>query len=345
MRTDAFLCHWLAEFSHPVYYGTMREQFLTFRYRESGMPRSIKYPAVNGLLLRNFSYNGNGLNDSPTRSNAFERLYIAQWLQNYGYNGLNAGGHANVQGLRGANAVLMGHTTIREQHGTIKLYDPSNRARYSRGEGIGDSINPNAQTGLVSGIDLDNDGHDLNKMYYIVDPLAALDVSRRLPVRAWGMRGCTSAIDMLAGDPNEYSGDTSTRIIQNSGRFDGGIHDSMAFKPNLGDEWDEFVSDVDKGTELSVTVGYIANDFTVEATEFERNAKNDNLPFGDGDDEIGIGNRLGLTKFGMLSNEYMASGNFDQEAYDTRPTTLPISGSVLWLKADAITSIIMTQTI
>ena len=338
---DAFLCHWLAEFSHPAYFGTMREQFLTFRYRESGMPRAIKYPAVNGLLLRNYSYNGNGLDDSPAVSKSFERLYIAQWLQNYGYNGLNAGGHANVQGLRGANAVLMGHTTIREQHGTIKLYDALNRNRFSRGEGIGDSINPNAQTGLVSGIDLDNDSHDLNKMYYIVDPLAALDVSRRLPVRAWGMRGCTSAINMLAGDPNELSGDSSNRIIQKSGRFDGGIHDSMSFKPSSfeGDEWDDFVSTGDKGTELSIPVGYIANDFTVDATQFERNAKNNNLPLNPNDDSIGIGNRIGLQKFGMLSNEHMASGNFDQEIYDTRPETLPVAGPVLWLKGDTITGI------
>ena len=42
------------------------------------------------------------------------RIYVNQWLQNYGYNGLNAGGHGNIVGLKSANAVLMGHTTVRE---------------------------------------------------------------------------------------------------------------------------------------------------------------------------------------------------------------------------------------
>jgi len=334
---DAFLCHWLAEYSHPAYFGTMREQFLTFRYRESGMPRAINYPAVNGLLLRNYSYNGAGANETPQVSQPFERMYIAQWLQNYGYNGLNAGGHGSTRGLRGANAVLMGHTTIREANGTIKLYNPKGHTRYSRGEGIGDSINPNASVAVVSGIDIDSDSTDLDRMFYILDPLAALDVSRRLPVRAWGMRGCTSAIDMLAGDPTEFDGDTSIRIMQTAGRFDGGRHDSMSSKPrNFGissDDWDE-ISIGQEGHETTVPIGYIANDFTVDATPFERNIRNTNEQITN--DDIGIGNRVQLKQFGMLSPYHMASGNIEQGVYDTRPTTLPISGPVLWLKADAI---------
>ena len=39
---DAFLCTWLAEYSHPALFGTNREQFMTFRYREAGMPKSVE---------------------------------------------------------------------------------------------------------------------------------------------------------------------------------------------------------------------------------------------------------------------------------------------------------------
>ena len=146
-KPDAFLCNWLAEYNHPAFFGTSREHFLTFRYREAGMPRSLNYPPVRGLYLRNHSHPGT----TAQAENALpiERLYVYQWLQNYGYNGLNAGGHGNTDGLRSANAVLMGHTTVRESQGTLRLLKQYENIRYSRGEGIGDGINPEREGGMI----------------------------------------------------------------------------------------------------------------------------------------------------------------------------------------------------
>lgn len=334
---DAFLCHWLAEYSHPSLFGTCREHFMSFRYRESGMPRSINYPSTRGLLLRNFSSDGYyDASNEPKKAEAFERLYVAQWLQNYGFNGLNASGHGDIDGLRSLGAVLMGHTTIREPSGTIQLYN-QNGVRKSRGEGIGDSINPSISLGLVNDIDKDSDDEDVNKQYFVFNPSVAIDISRRLPIRAWGFRTASNASDMLAGDPTEAS-TGNTYAMTKSGRFDGGIHDSMADLPITGNN--AFIFDMnyfaDTGIERSVPVGFITNDFTVEAHPFERNIRQNNTPIKEQDKQIGIGNNVGITQNGMLSPLAMSAGVFDYEPDDTRPTTLPVSEPVLWLKADTL---------
>jgi hypothetical protein len=334
---DAFLCHWLAEYSHPSLFGTSREHFMSFRYRESGMPRSINYPSTRGLLLRNFSSDGYyDASNEPKKAEAFERLYVAQWLQNYGYNGLNASGHGDIDGLRSLGAVLMGHTTIREPSGTIQLYNQSG-TRKSRGEGIGDSVNPSISLGIVNGIDKDSDDEDVNKQYFVFNPSVAIDISRRLPIRAWGFRTASNASNMLAGDPTEASSG-NTYAMTESGRFDGGVHDSMSDLPITGNN--AFIFDMnfeaDHGIERSIPVGFVANDFTTEAHLYERNVRQNNSPIREQDKQIGIGNSLGITQNGMLSPLAMSAGAFDYESDDIRPTELPVSQPVLWLKADAI---------
>ena len=331
---DAFLCHWLAEYSHPTLYGTNREHFMTFRYRSSGMPRSLNYPSTNGLFLRNFS--NPTVDGQPEKADPFERLYVAQWLQNYGFNGLNAGGHGTIEGLRSAGAVTMGHTTLREAQGTIRLFNENGTTRHSRGEGIGDSLDPTSQIGVVKGIDLDSDGEDLNKFYFKLDPFMAVDVSRRLPVRAWGFRTGSNAKNMLAGDPTEALAGNAQAVTE-SGRFDGGIHDSVDDLPNnsvYGNDWGGYA--ISSAMERTVPVGFIANDFTVEATPFERNVRQNNEPILDSETPIGIGAKLGITQNGMLSPLAMGAGAWDYELDDQRPTDLPISGAVLWLKAGSL---------
>ncbi len=336
---DAFLCTWLAEYSHPAFFGTMREHFMSFRYREAGMPRSLNYPSTRGLFLRNQSVDGNyGTTGSPAVSLPFERIYVAQWMQNYAYNGLNAGGHGNVEGLRGVGAVFMGHTTRREAHGTIQLYNQNGTARYSRGEGIGDSLNPRSSIAVVQGIDVDGDSEDLNKQFFVLDPYVAIDVSRRLPVRAWGIRSGSSAPNMLAGDPTETQ---NTYAMLNSGRFDGGKHDSMEDIPQ---GVDAFTNDTNirsntanrGGITRSIPVGFVANDFTTEAHPFERNTRQANERIKAQDEQLGIGSNLGITSNGQLSPHAQAAGSWDYETNDTRPTTLPVSGPVLWLKGDSL---------
>jgi hypothetical protein len=333
---DAFLCTWLAEYSHPAFFGTMREHFMTFRYRESGMPRSLNFPATRGLFLRNHSVNGNyGTKGSAAVSLPFERIYVAQWMQNYAYNGLNAGGHGNIEGLRGIGAVLMGHSTRREARGTIQLYSQNGTERYSRGEGIGDSLNPRTSIGVVKGIDVDSDDEDLNMQFFVLDPYVAVDVSRRLPVRAWGFRTASSGPNMLAGDPTETQ---NTYAVLESGRFDGGVHDSVEDIPNIG----AFINDTNlnavsrDGLHRTVPVGFVANDFTAEAHVFERNTRQSNEKIKAQDEQLGIGASLGITTNGQLSPDSMAAGMWDYKLNDTRPTTLPVSGAVLWLKADTL---------
>jgi len=333
---DAFLCNWLAEYSHPSLFGTSREHFLMFRYREAGMPRSRDYPAVNGLFLRNSSHPTTTA--QPLKSAAFERLYIAQWLQNWGFNGLNASGHGNIEGLRGAGAVRMGHTTIREASGTLRLMkENANGNRFSRGEGIGDGIDPTKEIGVVMGIDKDTDNEDFNRQYFAFQPCVGIDISRRLPVRSWGFRTGSDALNMLAGDPTEADAGNAQAVL-NSGRFDGGIHDAVQDLPSPasstdGTDWGNYLTTL--GMERSVPVGFVANDFTVEATPFERNIRQNNEILSE-TERIGIGNRVGITENGMLSPHVMASGGWDYELDDTRPTELPVSGAVLWLKADSL---------
>jgi hypothetical protein len=296
---DAFLCTWLAEYNHPSYFGTTREHFLTFRYREAGMPRSLNYPSTRGLLLRNHS--NPTTTGQPVVADPFERLYIFQWLQNYGFNGLNAGGHGNTDGLRGAYSVLMGHTTIREPRGTIRLFAGESKNRYARGEGIGDSLNPNKTIGYVS--------DDFNNYYYSFDPTMGIDVSRRLPVRSWGIRTGSNALNMLAGDPTETQ---NTQAILKSGRFDGGTHDSMSAVPNAtnhGTDWDNKASQENLPT--SVPVGIVTSAHTVDPHPFVQNSRQSNEPLLANDEQIGFGRKFGMAELGMLSHHAMGAGMFD----------------------------------
>jgi hypothetical protein len=329
---DAFLCHWLAEFSHPIYFGTLKEHFMTFRYREAGMPRAVNYPSTNGLFLRNSS--NSTVDGQPEKALPFERMYVAQWLQNYGYNGLNAGGHGNIEGLRAWSAMLMGHTTIREAQGTIRLYNQNGTERYSRGEGIGDALNPTSSIRVIKGIDIDSDAEDMNRQFYVAEPYVGINLSRRLPVRAWGIRGASGMENMMAGDPTEEG---NSYAITQSARFDGGRHDTADDAPYwMATAYDSTMPD-NSEVGVSVPVGFVASDFTTEAHPFERNIRQSNDPPKEQDVQIGIGAKLGITQNGMLAPDAMAAGAWDYELNDTRPTTLPINNPALWLKADSLT--------
>ena len=311
-KPDAFLCNWLAEYSHPAFFGTSREHFLTFRYREAGMPRSLNYPPVRGLYLRNHSH----ASTTAQAENALpiERLYVYQWLQNYGYNGLNAGGHGNTDGLRSANAVLMGHTTVREPHGTIRLLKQYENIRYSRGEGIGDGINPEREGGIIS-YDVDTDSQTFTKYIAVRDSMVAYDMSRRLPIRAWGIRTASDALDMLAGDPNEG---TNTQGVYGKARFDGGIHDSVQKIPNATDHGASWFFDKDySGVERSTPIGLVLSGHTADATPYSSTVRRSNLPVNSGESPIGIGITLGLESGGMTLPTSMPAGLWDTEYLET----------------------------
>ena len=307
-KPDAFLCNWLAEYSHPAFFGTVREHFLTFRYRESGMPRSLNYPPVRGLYLRNHS------NPTTTaqaeNASAIEKLYVGQWLQNYGYNGLNAGGHGNTDGLRSANAVLMGHTTVREAQGTLRLLKQYDNIRYSRGEGIGDGINPE-RTGATIFYDSDSDSVSFTKYVSVLDSMVAYDMSRRMPIRAYGIRTASDALDMLAGDPNEG---TNAQGVYGKGRFDGGIHDSMQKIPNATDHGESWFFDSDySGVERSVPIGLVRSSHTAESSPYSNIVRRSNLPVESSESPIGIGYTLGLESGGMTLPTSMPAGLWENE--------------------------------
>ena len=306
---DAFLCHWLAEYSHPAILGTSREHYMTFRYREAGSPRSLNYPPTRGLYLRNHS--------NPTTTaqaeNAlpFERIYVTQWLQNYGYNGLNAGGHGNIVGLKSANSVLMGHTTVREAQGTLRLLKEFENIRHTRGEGIGDGLNPE-RTGVTISYDTDTDGVSFTEYVSILDSMVAYDLSRRLPVRAWGFRTSSDALDMLAGDPNENQ--SANQPIYGKGRFDGGIHDSMNKLPNAttyGDSW-VFPSDYN-GVERTMPIGAILTAHTAEATPFTSVVRRSNTKPLASEQPIGLGLTLGIESAGLVDPTALPAGNWESK--------------------------------
>ena len=307
-KPDAFLCNWLAEYSHPAFFGTSREHFLTFRYREAGMPRSLNYPPVRGLYLRNHSHASTTA--QAENALAIERLYVYQWLQNYGYNGLNAGGHGNTDGLRSANAVLMGHTTVREAQGTLRLLKQYENIRYSRGEGIGDGINPEREGGIIS-YDVDTDSETFTKYIAVRDSMVAYDMSRRLPIRAWGIRTASDALDMLAGDPNEG---TNTLGVFGKARFDGGIHDSVQKIPNATDHGASWFFDKDySGVERSTPIGIVLSGHTADATPYSSAVRRSNLPANSAESPIGIGLTLGLESGGMTLPTSMPAGLWDVE--------------------------------
>ena len=319
---DAFLCHWLAEYNHPALLGTSREHYLTFRYRESGMPRALNYPPTRGLYLRNHS--------NPTTTAqaenalAFERLYITQWLQNYGYNGLNAGGHGNIVGLKSANSVLMGHTTVREPQGTLRILTEYENVRHTRGEGIGDGINPE-RTGVTISYDTDTDSVAFTSYVSVVDSMVAYDYSRRLPVRAWGFRTSSDALDMLAGDPNEHQ--SANQPVYGKGRFDGGIHDTMNKIPNAsthGDSW-VFPSDYN-GVERTMPIGLVLTAHTAEATPFSSVIRRSNTKPLPSEQPIGMGLTLGMDSAGLIKPTALPAGVW-------QPKTDPNKGANEPLKA------------
>ena len=318
---DAFLCHWLAEYNHPALLGTSREHYLTFRYRESGMPRALNYPPTRGLYLRNHS--------NPTTTAqaenalAFERLYITQWLQNYGYNGLNAGGHGNIVGLKSANSVLMGHTTVREAQGTLRLLKEYENVRHTRGEGIGDGINPE-RSGVTISYDTDTDSVAFTSYVSVVDSMVAYDYSRRLPVRAWGFRTSSDALDMLAGDPNENQ--STNQPVYGKGRFDGGLHDSMNKIPNTtyGDSW-MFPSDYN-GVERTMPIGLVLTSHTAEATPFSSVIRRSNTKPLPSEQPIGMGLTLGIESSGLVKPTALPAGVWE-------PKTDPDKGANEPLKA------------
>ncbi len=142
----------------------------------------------------------------------FERIYALQWLQSYGFNGLNAGGHGSGM-LEGVNCVMMGHTTVREPEGLIRLPNRfGGSKRSSRGEAIGDCIDPETSEYYYFGhyesggsaspfATQRTNGQSYNMVIQKKNSRTALNFGRRLPVRAWGVRTASELNDMLAGDP------------------------------------------------------------------------------------------------------------------------------------------------
>jgi hypothetical protein len=317
---DAFLCTWLAEFSHPALFGTSREHFMTFRYREAGMPRAYNYPATRGLLLRNHSGGSSG---TPANADAFERIYVAQWLQNYGYNGLNAGGHGSGVGLKSANSVLMGHTTVRECQGTLRLPLAYSTTRHSRGEGIGDGVNPEKDFG---GITYDSHSSVAYTRYHApIDSMVAFDNSRRLPVRAFGFRTSSDALDMLAGDPTENT--TAQQPVYGKGRFDGGIHDSMQVLPNAttyGSSW--VFPNAYSGVERTLPIGFVSSAHTSEATSFSSNVRRSNIRPALTEQPIGIGNTLKEQSLGLVKPTSLPSGMWNSILDPNAAASAPLTG-------------------
>ncbi len=335
-KPDAFLCHWLAEYAHPAVTGSVREHFMMFRYRESGMPRAMQYPATRGLFLRNHSrldltatsertsYTGSTimgptLAGSPNPnyrygqirpSQKFERIYALQWLQSYGYNGLNAGGHG-AGSLKSGSAVIMGHTTVREPRGTMMLPKVYAGLRYTRGEGIGDSIDPYKT--VFGKYTVKNPSATLNAKHQLflgLTPMVGFDHGRRLPVRAWGIRTASNAVDMLAGDPMEVA--SSQSPVYGKGRFDGGQHDSVALAATYpGYKWSN--ANV-SGIERSSPIGFILSGHTVEATPLSYNGRLSNEAITSFDDEpVGIGRSFGLESAGLFKPIHMPAGMWVDE--------------------------------
>jgi len=319
---DAFLCTWLAEYSHPALFGTSREHYMTFRYRSAGMPKGINTPPLRGLMLRNANVEagGNQQEGTPKVAMPFERLYAFQWLQNYGYNGLLAAGHGSVLGQRAAGAVLMGHDGINEAEGTLELRPHFSYYGYtrrkSRGEGIGDGLNPTKNI-LRSILDQDVSNSDVwNEVTSVRNPMVAVDWSRRLPVRAFGFRSGSDSLNMLAGKPNVDA--TNQQKIQASGRFDGGIHDTMNKLP-VGDDWQ--TSALNDGIHRTVPIGVVMSEHTNEAFDLQGYTRLSNDKWTPKERKVGMGRTLEIESLGMVSPKAMPAGIVTAERTNITDTT------------------------
>ena len=319
---DAFLCTWLAEYSHPALFGTSREHYMTFRYRSAGMPKGVNSPPLRGLMLRNANVEagGNQQEGIPKVAMPFERLYAFQWLQNYGYNGLLAAGHGSVLGKRAAGAVLMGHDGTNEAEGTLELRPHFSYYGYtrrkSRGEGIGDGLNPSKNI-LRSILDQDTGNSDVwNEITSVRNPMAAIDWSRRLPVRAFGFRSGSDALNMLAGKPNVDA--TNQQKIQASGRFDGGIHDTMNKLP-IGGDWQ--TSQLNDGIHRSVPIGVVMSEHTNEAFDLKGYTRLSNDKWTPKERKVGMGRTLEIESLGMVSPKAMPAGVITAERTNRTDTT------------------------
>tara|TARA_R100000995_G_scaffold41700_1_gene19440 strand:- start:21573 stop:25796 length:4224 start_codon:yes stop_codon:yes gene_type:complete len=204
----------------------------------------------------------------------------------------------------------MGHTTVRESQGTLRLLKQYENIRYSRGEGIGDGINPERTGGAIY-YDNDSDSVSFTKYVTVLDSMVAYDMSRRMPIRAYGVRTASDALDMLAGDPNEG---TNTLGVYGKGRFDGGIHDSVQKIPNAtthGATW--FFDNDYSGVERSVPIGLVMSSHTAEASPFSSTVRRSNLPSNSSESPIGIGSTLGLQSGGMTLPTSMPAGLWENE--------------------------------
>lgn len=309
---DAFLCTWLAEYNHPALFGTVREQYMTMRYRSAGMPSAMDKPQSKDLLLRNADISNTISNPSlynPQKAMPFERLYAFQWLQQYGYNALNAGGHGDTHGIRAAGAVLMGHTTIREAHGTLRLPTEFDNERLSRGEGIGDGLTPVKSTKTSILHKHPSSGRIYERAITVTNPMSALDFSRRLPVRAWGMKGASDALNMLSGDPSQSTANnTAQQAITRSARFDGGVHDSMQKLPTIADGADWIWPRGYSGVERTTPIGVVMTSHTSQGLEGEGFVRLSNEPWIKGEKEYGMGRVLQDESMGLVSRKAMPAG-------------------------------------
>jgi len=294
---------------------------MTFRYRASGMPNALYYPSLKGLLLRNANESSSQITSNANKALPFERIYAFQWLQQYGYNALNAGGHGTNWGERAASAVLMGHSGIREPHGTLELPMQFGSRRMSRGEGIGDGLNPR-KTIETTTMETEHTGsRPMTVITTVTDPMVAIDISRRLPVRAWGMRGASDALNMLAGDPAQLSAiNTSQQAITRSARFDGGKHDTMNDMPTINDGEDWNWPRSYTGVERTTPIGMVLSGHTAESLNEEGFLRLSNDPWEKGEENAGMGRVLGEDNFGLVSHKAMPAGVID--SVRTEYTTL-----------------------
>ena len=219
-----------------------------------------------------------------------------------------------------AGAVLMGHDGTNEAEGTLELRPHFSYYGYtrrkSRGEGIGDGLNPSKNI-LRSILDQDTGNSDVwNEITSVRNPMAAIDWSRRLPVRAFGFRSGSDALNMLAGKPNVDA--TNQQKIQASGRFDGGIHDTMNKLP-IGGDWQ--TSQLNDGIHRSVPIGVVMSEHTNEAFDLKGYTRLSNDKWTPKERKVGMGRTLEIESLGMVSPKAMPAGVITAERTNRTDTT------------------------